>query len=111
MAKNALAELLEELSCHNQNLGSISEYHILFSPREKGFTDYRHNEIKGVNVKNLENFLDMEYETDINFQKLHGWISFKDGSWLERFFDFNMEHWVYARRPTIENDREYLKDF
>ena len=51
----------------------------------------------------------MDYETDINFQKLHGWVSFRDGSWLERFFDFNTEYWILMRRPTIENDREYLK--
>lgn len=111
MARNALTELLEEMSCHNQNMGGISEYHVLFSPRENGVIDRRHEEIKGTSGENLRKFLDMEYETDINFQKLHGWVSFNDGSWLERFFDFNTEYWAYMRRPTIENDREYLNDF
>lgn len=111
MPKNALVEFLNEISEQGKTVNDISEYHILFSPREKGFNDRAYKDVKGTDIEKLTNFLDMNYETDINFQKLHGWVSFIDGSWLERFFDFDMEYWIFMKRPTIENDREYLKNF
>lgn len=111
MSKNALSELLTEMACYDKTIDDILEYHILFSPREKGVNDRTYKDIKGTDIEKLKDFLYIEYETDINFQKLHGWVSFTDGSWLERFFDFDMEYWIFMRRPTIENDREYLKNF
>ena len=109
MSKNALSELLTEMASYGKTIDDIFEYHILFSPRENGVNDKAYKDVKGADIEKLKDFLYMDYETDINFQKLHGWVSFRDGSWLERFFDFNTEYWILMRRPTIENDREYLK--
>lgn len=45
--------------------------------------------------------LNFNYNNYANRQFLYGFVWFKDGSWLERYFGGSFEHWVHKRTPDI----------
>lgn len=93
-----LTETLENFEYDaKQNIGTINQFYIkienysigsekIFSSNENNFIDI---------LKDLENFNSDDH-------KISGWISFKDGSWMEReHIDFYDPQWVYRKPPIL----------
>ena len=62
---------------------------------------------KGIGKKALMSFFDklpsraIEYDSGYGLQEWEGWISFQDGSWIERAEYDGSEWWSYKTCPKL----------
>ena len=93
-----LAETLEDFKYSaKQNISTINQFYIKIEnysiKSEKIFSSNENNFISI--LKDLENL-------NYSDHKISGWISFKDGSWMERWYrDFHSPRWEYRKHPTL----------
>ncbi len=108
---NLREETLKIIESIKHDLSQVDEYYIDANRyTNKGYfcEDYIENIIlSGKSSEELlsEKELNFEYDESISCPSIDGWISFKDGSWLQRIYDYkvNCSYWDYFKCPKLSS--------
>lgn len=101
---NFLKETLKSISNHNKTIQDIDQFDIALCSFTRR-TSYETNicRVSKEDFKRYQNVLDFEYEDSIH-RYIVGWISFIDGSWLERIRG-DPDYWKYNKLPKLSLDK------
>lgn len=114
---NLLEETIDKIKQIGLNISDINEYYMSITPPDNN-NDYDPDKTvliygTGENLIN-ESVINIDYEENLEFQMVEGWISFKDGSWIERDSEYQdeddrrednsiYEYWVHNKCPKISD--------
>ncbi len=101
---NLFLETLRDIDISGNRVEDIDEFNI-------EIYGYTNNMLKetyfyGISVRDFnkyEQFLNFEYDSRFPMY-IVGWISFKDGGWLERKRG-NLDYWEYHKRPKLSPEQ------
>ena len=111
---NLREETLEIIENTKHSLSQVDEYYIDIGRYKKQGYIYENMVeqiiLSGKSSEELlsEKELNFEYDESLVYPSIDGWISFKDGSWLRRIYDYdvNYNYWEYNQCPKLS---QYLK--
>ncbi len=115
---NLREETINKIADIGLKTSHIKEYYISISHPDASnhYDPAKTVTIYGTGEENLLNDpnFNLDYDEDIKYQMIEGWISFTNGSWLQRFLCYEddygsiddgdvYEYWIYNRFPELIN--------
>ncbi len=113
---NLLEETIHKIKDIGLKTSQIKEYCMNITPPDvdNQYDPDRTVMIHGIGEENLLNDpnFNLDYEEELEYQIVDGWISFEDGSWLQRDSEYQdeddrredntiYEYWAYNRCPKL----------